>query len=414
MLFAASTQRAVGWVILAIVLIGFVWYAVANVRGGRKSIGSEIELAPNRKPYYDDAILETTRLDRSLLMGLGFLIVIGLALPFYWLGEPGRHDGAQAGEAQKSINKGEALFVSFCSNCHAAGGVGGAAAPTITDDSGNFVATVSWKAPALTTVFYKFDQSEITQILTYGRNGVMPAWGLAGGGALNDGQIISLENYLRSIQIPEKDVQDQVVAGVKAGIKADVLVSDVDLAAQLKAANALTNADAKASAVKTANDSIAARVDTIYARVSNKDATESDKLYYGSLLFSNPADQGALNCARCHTKGWSYDADQPQVNSKSGGPLVSRLIPGGGFFGPTLTGGATVRKFRTPALQEAFISEGSVLGKNYGSSGSGGDGDGMMPGFGPRPDTAAPDGKQYPGILTAEQISAIVAYERSL
>jgi mono/diheme cytochrome c family protein len=414
MLFAASTQRAVGWVILAIVLIGFVWYVWANVRGGRKSIGSEIELAPNRKPYYDDAVLESTRLDRSLLMGLGLLVVIGVGLPFYWLGEPGRHLGSQAGEAQKSINKGEALFVSFCSNCHAAGGVGGVAAPTISDDSGKFVATVSWKAPALTTVFYRFDESEITQILTYGRNGVMPAWGLAGGGAMNEGQIKSVENYLRSIQLPEKDAQDHVTAGVKSLIKADVLSSELDLAAQLKSANAMTVPDAKAAAVKAANDAINARVETIYGRISTKDSSDADKRYYGSLLFNNTADQGALNCARCHTKGWSYDADQPQANSISGGPLVTRLIPGGGFFGPNLTGGATVRKFGTAALQEAFISEGSVLGKNYGSSGSGGNGSGMMPGFGPRPDAAAPDGKQYPGLLTAEQIAAVVAYERSL
>ena len=50
----ANTQQSFGYALLAIALIGAVIWIVANVRSGRKEIGSEIELAANRKPYLDD------------------------------------------------------------------------------------------------------------------------------------------------------------------------------------------------------------------------------------------------------------------------------------------------------------------------------------------------------------------------
>ena len=46
----------------------YVW---SNIRAGRPEAGSEIELAPNRKPYYDDEELEGRRLERVQLLGLG-------------------------------------------------------------------------------------------------------------------------------------------------------------------------------------------------------------------------------------------------------------------------------------------------------------------------------------------------------
>ena len=50
MILATSTQRAFGFVILAVVAIGFVVWFFANLRAGRDEVGSEIELAPNRSP----------------------------------------------------------------------------------------------------------------------------------------------------------------------------------------------------------------------------------------------------------------------------------------------------------------------------------------------------------------------------
>ena len=93
MLLAASTQRTIGFVILAIVFVGYVVYLILNSRSARDEVGSEIELAPNRKPYLEDEELEGSKLDKSLLAGLAMLALIGVGLPLYWLGEPGRHQG---------------------------------------------------------------------------------------------------------------------------------------------------------------------------------------------------------------------------------------------------------------------------------------------------------------------------------
>jgi hypothetical protein len=44
----ATTQRAIGFVVLAVVVIGFVVWLFVNLRSGRDEIGAEIELARTR------------------------------------------------------------------------------------------------------------------------------------------------------------------------------------------------------------------------------------------------------------------------------------------------------------------------------------------------------------------------------
>ena len=50
--------------------IGWVVYGISTVVAGRKEVGSEIELAANRKEYYDDETLEGSRLERVQLFGV--------------------------------------------------------------------------------------------------------------------------------------------------------------------------------------------------------------------------------------------------------------------------------------------------------------------------------------------------------
>jgi len=106
-----------------------------------------------------------------------------------------------------------------CAGCH--GGMeatGGAAPFTITDANGDFVASVNWQAPALNTVLLRFDEEEVFDILVYGRPfSPMPAWGLDGGGALNDQQINNLIAYLEEIQITPEEAQAQSAAGGLGG-----------------------------------------------------------------------------------------------------------------------------------------------------------------------------------------------------
>ena len=52
----ALTTTSIAWVLLIVVTAGFIVYAVLNGRSAREELGSEIELAPNRKQYVDDEV----------------------------------------------------------------------------------------------------------------------------------------------------------------------------------------------------------------------------------------------------------------------------------------------------------------------------------------------------------------------
>ena len=355
-MFAASdVPRTLAYVIAAVVLVVWLVYVWSNVRAGRHEAGSEIELAPNRKPYYDDDVLEGRRLERVQLIGLGMLLISAVGLPIYWLAEPGRQAGAVVGYEARFASWGSQLFAVTadggfnCAGCHGGmGAVGGAAPYTVTDTSTGEVKAVNWFAPALNTVMYRFNDSEVRFILTYGRPfSPMSPWGLAGGGPMNDQQIDNLIYYLKSIQLPEEGCTKDAPLCQTSG-------TPVNTADQRKVGDAL------AEAMKT-----------------GKYRTE------GEALFNLDLGSGAYSCARCHTKGWSYGDPQ-----QSGG---------GAGLGPNLTGGDTVRAFPNAADHSDFICKGSELGKKYGAQGQG---SGKMPGF--------------CGILTQDQINAIVEYERGL
>ena len=98
----ASSPVALAYILLAILVIGFIMYARASRNDSKAEIGSEIELAANRKPYYDDEVLEGRRLERVQFLGLLFLIVSVIGLPLYWVLEPSRQDGAKAYAEQRA------------------------------------------------------------------------------------------------------------------------------------------------------------------------------------------------------------------------------------------------------------------------------------------------------------------------
>ena len=208
-MFADITTN-VAWFILIVAVGGWSLYAFANIRRSRREIGSEIRLAANRKPYYDDEELEGKKLERTQLLGILFLAVITVSLPLYWILEPGRQEGATNGWEHRFESWGSKLFAATadggfnCAGCHGGmNGAGGAATYAITDPKTNEVKQVSWKAPAVNTIFYRFSEEEIRFILEYGRPfSPMSPWGIAGGGPLNEQQVQTVIDYLRSIQIP--------------------------------------------------------------------------------------------------------------------------------------------------------------------------------------------------------------------
>ena len=419
MVVAASTQRTIGFVILAIVFVGYLVYLILNARSARGEVGSEIELAPNRKPYLEDSELEGSKLDKSLLAGLAMLAVIGVGLPLYWLGEPGRHEGLIADTDRIFADRGGELYVegADCQQCHGAEGTGGSAPVTLTNAEGGFVATVAWKAPALNTVLSRYSEDEVRHVLNYGRNNVMPAWGTPGGGPLTPQQIDYLIHYLRRIQIPESELREAVDAGVRDGI-AEHLGTDSDDSAvdewlaEVDAAVEQARSMALAADATLEGDDKAIREAGLELLASGEAPGSALYQTYGGIIFNNAAVGGTYNCARCHTYGWSFDAaiDGDDGIDGHAGPIVEFYNVGGGFFGPNLTGGSTLEQFETASQQADFIAAGQSIGQTYGRGGSGGNG--QMPGFGPRND---PDlGVVYPETLTQDQIDAVVAFERNL
>jgi len=446
MILAQTAVRNVGVVIFAIVIVGFLVYLLFNLLDSKGEGGAEAQLAANRKPYFDDDVLETRKLDQSLMSGLVLLSIIGIALPLYWLGEPGRHEGLVENTLHLWSEEGGESFEENCSSCHGGGGAGGVAAYAITDqDTGEFVASVDWVAPSLTSVLTRFTEEEVTYTLNYGRNGVMPAWGAPGGGPMTTQQIEIIIVYLRSIQKGGDAVQSAVHDGLIEGARLELVSRDPGLSAQLRDARfglAKATQTGQSSLVEDAQANLADVQKTIGEMFPNEemavwveeisDPTHSEYLTYGELLFTNRADGGAYGCARCHTAGWSYDgANDLDVNheplhtvlDESGNP-VPGYEQGGGWFGPNLTNGSTVEQFPSEDAMIDFIRKGTVNGQRYGTAGQG---DGQMPGFSQRVDDSLLEEvfdeelgetieteKTWPASLTEEQIAAIVAFERSL
>ncbi|MGV3760537.1 MAG: c-type cytochrome [Actinomycetota bacterium] len=369
---AASTGKSIGAVIAVLVTIGFVWYVIANVRSGRDEVGSEIELAPNRKPYYDDEALEGPRLTRVLSTGLVLLAVVAVGLPLYWLNEPGRQDGAVENFDRTFVNRGAALFAPTadggynCAGCHGAEGVGGVAPFTLTDADNEFVATVNWQAPALNTVLLRYSEDEVRDILVYGRPGTpMPAWGEAGGGPLTTQQIDELIAYMASIQISS----DEAKAAVEEQLRKELGLAEG-------------------------------------ATVDYTDPAVGETLF--NLGLSDGFAGGAYSCARCHTKGASIvDGSAEPASADLSEPVG--FGPGSGAFGFNLTDGVVSRQFLTLDDLIDFLRKGSEFGMLYGQRGQG---SGRMPGYGDNPNTE--DEAQDDGMFTDGMLRAVALYEASL
>lgn len=351
----ALTTTTIGVIGLLIISGGWIIYGLFNVVAGRREVGSEMELAANRKEYYDDETLEGPRLERVQLLGVIMLGIIVVALPLYWVFEPSRQAGAEAGWDNRFASWGSQLFAPTaeggfnCAGCHGGmGAVGGAAPFTVTDPVTQEVQAVNWKAPALNTALYRFDESEIRFILNYGRPfSPMSPWGLVGGGPMNTQQIDNLIAYIKSIQIPRENcAEGEDDARI---CQSGNLPADDQVAIQAAAEKAVADGDAQT---------------------------------VGQALFNLDLGSGAYSCARCHTLGWSYD--QPGVS-------------GQGAFGWNLTGGSVNSHFADDEQLVAFLKGGSEFGKLYGLNGQG---SGRMPGFG--------------ALLTDAQIREIVDYVRSL
>jgi mono/diheme cytochrome c family protein len=373
---AATTVKAIGVVIAVVTGIAVVAYILINLRQGRAEIGAEIELAPNRKPYYDDEQLEGPRLNRALASGLVLVAITAVGLPLYWLNEPGRQDGAVATFDQTFINRGSRLFAPTeeggynCAGCHGSEGVGGQAPFTLTNADGEFVATVTWRAPALNTVLLRFDMDEVRDILVYGRPGTpMPAWGAEGGGPLTEQQIDELVAYLESIQL----TSDEAKAEVEEALRAELGLAEG-------------------------------------AAVDYTDPVVGEALF--NLGLETGTAGGAYSCARCHTKGASIVAGSQEPADADLSDFTG-FPDGSGAYGPSLRYPVVPRQFLTLDELIEFLHDGTEFGMLFGQRGQG---SGRMPSFGDNPDDDDDpnDDGEGDGMFNDGMLRAIACYEASL
>jgi mono/diheme cytochrome c family protein len=404
-------------------LLIFIAYRVVSLRRN-----PEPEEPENLTQFFDDDVLEGPHLERVLGVALVSLVVSVVALVAYFIWEPFRAADATDAFKGRSVERGELLYAGpsseafdstkslNCARCHGDEGQGGVANQVIrsTDPRCEVDQTVneklaadqpfclpqqvSWAAPNLTLAPLRYSREQLTAIITYGRPGTpMPAWGVKSGkGSLNEQSIQDLVNYLYSIDTtPEKaqagadeevEAMRESLASSEVRAAAGQWVADAAAAlAQAQADLAALPSDASArqrnnanSAVEVANEQAEAARDW---QQSTTGATEGEVLFMG-------------NCARCHTRGWSYfDPANPQGN-----PVLGPM--GGGAFGPNLREEAVDQQFPSPLYDDDFfgwVAAGVPAFEAYGTRGIS---SGRMPHFG--------------AVLTKEQIEAIMEYERSL
>jgi mono/diheme cytochrome c family protein len=347
-----------------IVLNIVVGVGLLGVVIGASVAKSRRQVAPaNLTPHYPDAVLENRHLSRVLGWALILTAFSAMALPLYWLLIPTIQERHSEAFLDRSIEQGGLQFgptaptagvALNCARCHGSDGGGGSATYTYKDPLTNKNYSLAWQAPALNTVYYRFPRDQIKTIITYGRkNTPMPSWGLAGGGPVNDQGIEDLLNYIESIQLSPADMEKQLQTAIDA------------------------------------------------QRQENPNASE------GEILFN-------VNCARCHTEGWSFHssyAQPPQAGGVGGAGQPLAMVPGGGAYGPSLTNGREERQFPDPATQADFVGTGSKFQQAYGIRGIG---SGGMAGFARKCDAGQVLAARDCRILTDQQIQDIVAYERSL
>ena len=134
-------------------------------------------------PPFEPAELERS-LDRYLIAGLVFMVVLIVGFALYRVREPTLRREAKVSQQASYRDIGGQLFNTNCSECHGKDATGGSA-PVL--NSQQFLKSTA--------------DSQIANLVASGVPGTeMPAWSLAFSGPLTDEQIQQLVTYLRSLE----------------------------------------------------------------------------------------------------------------------------------------------------------------------------------------------------------------------
>jgi len=239
-------------VVVVVALGAFGWLALL-VGSGMRGRG-KAEIAPNLEPFKTDDELENRRLDKVLSVSVILSVALAISLPVYWFGERARQESFVEQFDEEALERGGHHVEEFkCSDCHGAGLVGGSAS-YIDVRSG---VTVSWTAPSLNDIFYRYTEDEIRFWLVYGRaNTPMPAWGSTGGGPMNEQQIEEVLRYLKEIQVPQDAVLAQVDGKILAAVGALEANDEGSTGANIAVSLSIQSQEALIASIEAADESL--------------------------------------------------------------------------------------------------------------------------------------------------------------
>jgi len=239
------------------------------VSTGLRSKKIEEDLPPNLTQYKSDDELETKHLDKVLTIAVLLSSLLTVMIPLYYLGEERRQEGLKVEFDEVSIERGHHLYEEFgCGNCHGVDGSGGAAS-YVEKRSG---VNVTWAAPAINNIFYRYEDDEVRFWLIYGRaNSPMPAWGLAGGGPMNDGQLDDLISYLHHIQVSQVDTLMSIESNINSALLR-LETADIQVENEIAKQNELIEDIKAASSKLPIAHSILERADTLIKQETGIDS----------------------------------------------------------------------------------------------------------------------------------------------
>ena len=244
---------------ITLIALGIIGGLAFFVSAGFRGSGKAKDIAPNLTKYRNDDELETKTLDRTLTVPVLLASLLTIMIPLYYLGEQNRQQEFVVEFDEVSVERGEHLYEEFgCGNCHGVDGSGGAAS-YVEKRSG---ISVTWEAPAINNVFFRYDDDEVRYWLIYGRaNSPMPAWGLEGGGPMNDGQLDDLIEYMHHFQIPQNEELATIDANINSSLlrlETSELLVENEIARQKELIQSVKDSPTKLPVVQKAVEDISA------------------------------------------------------------------------------------------------------------------------------------------------------------